>query len=79
MNVDPALGYAILTGIFAAGAAWGGTRVAHNGVKAMIKETRDDLKKHIADEDIKESQWRDRLRGVETKVELLLSHYTNKQ
>jgi hypothetical protein len=81
--MEPFLGYAAITSIFAAGAAWAGVKVSLNGTKLRVEETHTRLADHIRDEGLADMHTHDRiaktherLTRVETKVDMLLEKMT---
>jgi hypothetical protein len=69
--MEPTIGYAVLTGIFAAGAAWGGSRAFWNGTKNRVEEVHRMLSAHIKEETDNDKLTHERLAKVETKVDML--------
>jgi hypothetical protein len=69
--MEPTLGYAVLTGVFAAGAAWGGSRAFWNGTKNRVNDVHKMLSEHIKEESLADMHTHERLAKVETKVDLI--------
>jgi hypothetical protein len=65
--------YAAMTGVFAAGAAWGAVKTGLNGTKARVEALHADLDEHIKEEHANDRQTHERVARVETKVDLLVN------
>lgn len=65
--------YAIVSGVFAAGAAMGGVKAALNGSKKKIDEMHKQLHSHINDEVSADQETHNRITRLETKMDLIIS------
>ena len=73
--MESIVGYAALTAIFSAGAAWAGVKTSLNGARKRIDETHERLARHIEDESMADLHTHERLAKVETKVDILIDKF----
>lgn len=73
--MEPILGYAALTAVFSAGAAWAGVKTSLNGTKRRVEETHDRLAKHIEDESQNDLITHERIARIETKLDVALEKF----
>ena len=70
--MDPAFIYAVITGVFAAGAAFGGVKIALNGTRSKVDDVYKVVSDHIREETHNDKRTHERLAKVETKVDILV-------
>ena len=73
--MEPIIGYAALTAVFSAGAAWAGVKVSLNGTKRRVEETHERLAKHIQDEASADLITHERIASIETKLDIALAKF----
>lgn len=66
------MAYAILTAVFVGGIAWGASKSALNGTRTRVSEIQKELRQHIAEESGRDSEVRERIVRIETKVDVLI-------
>ncbi len=67
--MDAATIITIVSGIFTAGAAWGGATMALNGTRKRVIELVESFEKHVEADDTAQRDTIDRLARIETKLE----------
>ena len=73
--MEPFIGYAVLTAVFSAGAAWAGVKVSLNGTKRRVEETHERLARHIQDESKADLITHERIASIETKLDIALARF----
>jgi hypothetical protein len=66
---DASLAIPVISGVGAAGAAWGAVKVSLNGTRSRVRKIESQMDEGLA----KEADLHDRLARLETKIDLLLA------